>query len=57
VNAAREQMTAIVLRYRHSILHLRKISQRGETFPARRVAGERITSISQHKNLAPAYLV
>jgi hypothetical protein len=28
---------------------------RGKLFPARRVAGERITSISQLKNLAPVY--
>jgi hypothetical protein len=53
VNAARERMTAFVLRGRHSISRMRKILQRGETFPARRVAGVRITSISKLKNLAP----
>jgi hypothetical protein len=51
-------MTTCVLRYRHKRFALRNIfATRGKLFPARRVASERITSISQLKNLAPAYRV
>jgi hypothetical protein len=54
VHAVRERMTTCVLRCRHvKRFAMRNIfAARGKLFPARRVASERITSISQLKNLA-----
>ena len=47
-------MTTCVLRCRHiTCCDAKYFATRGKLFPARRVAGERITSISQLKNLAP----